>query len=344
MSNFFKTEIKTLQRFKKTERTWHLALVMTLCIGAPLLAGYFFDKINYGLISSLGGFLILYMPNKSLVRRMITLLSCAFGFVLAYMVGICFSFNPYVSALVFGIFAAFIHRITVFFRLKSPGNFFFIMIASIASCVPFDLGLIPVRIGLLVLGILFACFVSFVYSLYLTKNRTIKYKTILAAQKRNITLKETLIVGCFMFVSLLLGKILNLNNPYWLPISTAAVMQGATLYHVFSRSYHRILGTLAGLLLAWILFSLQLEVFWICIVIIFLQFAVEIFIARNYAAAMIFMTPLTIFLADTGTALKISPNELILYRFIDIVIGSCIGVLAGWVLYKTRKKATPTAI
>lgn len=336
MSNFFVTESKTLKRFKKSERKWHLPLVVTICICFPILLGILLDRTDYGMIAGLSGFVILYMPNKSVVRRMITLMACSFGFILAYTVGVCFSFNPFISSIALGIFSAFTYRTSRYFILKAPGNFFFIMIASIASCLPFDIKEIPVRVGLMALGTIFACLVALFYSLYITKKSNIKSSTIEVVLDSSTPKTESFIVGFFMFLSLFIGKIFNMDNPYWLPISTAAVIQGATLYHVYSKSYHRIIGTIVGLGVAWILLSFNFNIYWTFLWIIILQYAVETFIVRNYALTMVFITPLTILLTDFNSYLRLSISELIFARFIDIVIGSCLGVLAGWVLHQYR--------
>jgi uncharacterized membrane protein YccC len=42
---------------------------------------------------------------------------------------------------------------------------------------------------------------------------------------------------------------------------------------------------------------------------------------------------LTIFLAEPNMSLMGNPNHLITIRFFDILIGSIIGAIGGWILY-----------
>jgi uncharacterized membrane protein YccC len=74
----------------------------------------------------------------------------------------------------------------------------------------------------------------------------------------------------------------------------------------------------------------------ICVSIIILQVIIEFLVVRNYTVAAIFITVLTIFLAESGSDLSVSPTGLIATRFIDILIGSVIGALGGWILYNER--------
>ncbi|ESU29224.1 hypothetical protein FLJC2902T_06180 [Flavobacterium limnosediminis JC2902] len=327
------SEIVSLFQFKKSERTWHVPFLASLCVGIPLFIGYYLGKSTYGITACIGGLVFLYLPSSSLARRMVTILACSFGFVFAFTIGVLFSFNPYLSSIVLGIFAAFVHWVSRFYQLKPPGNFFFIMIASIASCMPFDPEGIPVKVGLIAMGTMLACVIAFIYSILITKGAVFKSEFVVVVQRSYATIFEAVVIGFFMSVSLLTGLLLKLDNPYWLPISCAAVIQGVTLQQVWRRTFQRILGTFVGLSLTWGLLEFDLNLFWICFSIMVLQFVVETLIVRQYAMAIVFMTPLTIFLADVGSALKIDPNVLIATRFLDIIIGSIIGAVAGWILH-----------
>jgi uncharacterized membrane protein YccC len=59
-------------------------------------------------------------------------------------------------------------------------------------------------------------------------------------------------------------------------------------------------------------------------------------VVRNYGIAIIFISILTIFLAESGNRLTTDPTGLISARFFDILTGSIIGAMGGWVLYNER--------
>lgn len=101
-----------------------------------------------------------------------------------------------------------------------------------------------------------------------------------------------------MFTALAVGYLVKMENPYWVPISCAAVMQGASRYHIWQRSFHRILGTFIGIGLTWTLLQVVSNPIAMVLAIILLQFIIEMMITRQYALAVIFITPLTVFLAE----------------------------------------------
>ncbi|MFD2248077.1 FUSC family protein [Pontibacter ruber] len=335
------SELKALFELKKSERLWHIPVLASLCVGLPLLAGYFANHLNYGILACTGGLVILYLPTTTLAQHMITLIACSFGFMVSYAIGISFAFNPYVSSVVLSLFAVGVHWVARYFDMKPPGSFFFIMIASIASASPFNLESIPTRIGLIGMGTMLACVLAFFYSLLIIKKHPPKTELIVVRKSAYSNLVESAIIGTFMGASLLMGHLLQLENPYWVPISCLAVMQGVSVRHVWQRSVQRIVGTFIGLSLAWLLLLLDLSALDVVISILVLQFIIEILIVRHYGLAVIFITPMTIFLAEAGSAMTANPNILIYARFLDITLGSLIGAVGGWFLHhqQLRHKA-----
>ena len=252
-----------------------------------------------------------------------------------------FSFNPLVSAIALGLLAFGVQWTATYFRMKPPGSFFFLMIASIAICMPFDLETIPVKIGLVGMGTMLACMLALVYSLYIVRKFPARNEPVQLKIKKYHNTITAAITGIFVGLSLFIGNLLNLANPYWVPISCLAVMQGVSLEHIWQRSFHRVLGTLIGLGFAWVLLLQHLTPLTICILIFILQFIIEMLVVRHYGLAVIFITPLTILLAEAGSALSANPNELIPSRLFDIVLGSVIGAIAGWFIHheQLREKA-----
>jgi hypothetical protein len=40
-----------------------------------------------------------------------------------------------------------------------------------------------------------------------------------------------------MFASVLVGQIFKLDYPYWIPVSSLAVLQGVNQYHIWKRGF-----------------------------------------------------------------------------------------------------------
>ncbi|MFN0257497.1 FUSC family protein [Pedobacter ureilyticus] len=322
--------------FKKSARTWHLPLIAGICIGVPILGGYFSGYMAEGKLASLAALVILYIQSFDLVKRMMTLMVCSFTILLSFSVGIVFSFNPAIAPLVLGLLCFSVNRVLYYMDLdRPPGNFFFIMVASVAICMPFDLAKIPSQIGFVAIGTMISCGIGLLYSVITLRNLTIvEHKR--EKKETHANLIESIIYGGFVALSLLVANLLKLDNPYWVPTSCLAVMQGVTTHHVITRGMQRVLGTFLGLGLAWLVLLLQPSVLEICFMIIGLQIIAEFLVVRNYAITVVFVTVLTILLAERGDTLKLQPNHLFAARFFDILIGSAIGAVGGLVLYNKQ--------
>lgn len=330
-------ELSAVFKLQPTSRHWSIPVLAALCVGIPLLIGYYFNQFASALTASLAGLVILYMPiHSNLVGTLAKLLICSFGFLVSYGVGITFSFNPIISCIVFGIYSALIHWSVLVSRMKPPGNFFFILLAAMASGIPFRPETIPERIGLLTIGSILTCFLAITFSLFIQKPDIIKETRSILNQvhfRKDADYLESFIVGFFMFSALLTGYLSGMDKPYWIPISCLAVMQGSSTLHIWRRGFYRIIGTVLGMGLCWIILSLFKNQLEICITIIVLQFIIEAIITRNYTIAVIFITPMTILLSEAASPIAQNPTTLITSRLIDVLIGSMLGALGGWMLY-----------
>lgn len=337
-------DIFNIFAFRKSERHWHIPLLASLSVGIPLFIGYAVGNLPYGILASTSGLLILYISFTAIANRMINLMVCSFIFILSYCVGSIGSFNIWASPFILGIYAFFLNLGIRYFKFKAPGNFFFILIASLAICQKFDLPSIPERVGVITLGTISTCLLAFIYSILTMKNYTMASELITFEKAKRVDVGESAILALFLGGSLLIAISLQLDNPYWVPVSCAAVMQGATRRHIWERSINRIVGTFIGAGLAWYLLDLQMSGLAICISIMLLQFIIEVLVVRQYGMAVIFITALTIFLAEAGHDPIQTAQQSVYIRFFDIFLGSVIGGVGGWILHhkKVRSKLETT--
>jgi hypothetical protein len=329
--------LKQLFEFRETDRKWHLPVLAGICVGIPVLAGYFTDNLQDGKLVSMAALVILYIQSQSIARRMIVLMASSFGIMVSYAVGALFGFNPVVASIVLGLYAFTVHLVLYYLKMvRPPGNFFFIMIASVAISLPHNLETVPHKIGLIGIGTMISCLLGLVYSLVVLRKTNAADEVIKVTKNQYVNFLESLTFGFFVGVSLLIAHLMKLDTPYWVPTSCAAVMQGISATHIWQRSAQRVLGTFVGLVLTWFILLLTPSMLAICLSIILLQIIVEFLVVRNYGIAVVFITVLTIFLAETGTALTVNPSELIKVRFFDILTGSVIGAIGGWILFNER--------
>lgn len=298
--------------FNKTKRKWHFPVVAGISVGIPLFIGWFMGNLEAGKLASLAGLSILYIQSNDLIERMIILMTCCFGIMVSYTIGLLFSFNLYIAPIALGLLSFGVHYSLHKLRLtRPPGNFFFIMLASMAICTPFEQESIAEKVGYIAMGVILTCAIGLIYSLItLRKSDKSIHKPKLTSGFTNII--ESLTFGLVMAVSLGVAFILDIENPYWIPISCLAVMQGRTTRHIWLRGAQRIMGTLLGLGLTWLIVLGNPTPLFMVVAIILSQTIVEFLIVRNYGVAVIFITILTIFLSESGKELTTDTNAVFL--------------------------------
>ncbi|MCX2452292.1 FUSC family protein [Pedobacter sp. PLR] len=325
---------KQLFKFNKTDRAWHLPVVAGFCVAIPLLLGLLYNDIEAGKLASIGALVILYIQSNRLVNRMMILMVCSFGFIFSFAIGVVFSFNPWLTPVILALYTFGVHYSLNRLELTiPPGNFFFVMIASIAISLRHNPTNIASSIGNFSIGVMIAFMIAFFYSILVLREGTNKPDVIVLQKNTYVNMTESIIFGIMVGLALLIAILLKLENPYWVPISCMAVMQGVTAKHIWIRAAQRVLGTFIGLGLTWFILQMQITTLGICISILLLQTIVEFLVVRNYGIAVIFISMLTIFLAEPNMNLIGQPDHLIAIRFFDILIGSIIGAAGGWMLY-----------
>ncbi|AEY02203.1 hypothetical protein GU3_12240 [Oceanimonas sp. GK1] len=319
-------------RLAPSPRPWHFPLLAGLGSGVPLLLGAALGQVEQGLLGALGGMVLLYMPLASMADRMVTLAVCAFGFALCFTLAALTGGHLWGSAAMLALITMLVNLICRYYAVLPPGRFFFVMIAAMASTVPFELSEIPAQTGLLMMGAMSACLLAFGYSLLVPVKHSELTRPAQPDRALSALWLESALIGAVVGGSLLLALALGLHNPYWVPISCAAIMQGNSVSVLLQRKLHRILGTAVGLMLAWLLFSLEPGPWWLALLVIVLTFIIETLVVRNYGLAVIFITPLTVLFASMMQGGALSPDELVLTRMLDIALGSLCGFVGGSLL------------
>lgn len=329
-------ELRHLTTINASDRRWQMPFAAALASGLPLLVGAYFDHMDYGLISSLGGLVFLYLPETPMYHRMVLLMASAFAMIASYALGVISHFFPPLMMLVLTFTAILVTMLCRYYNLSPPGSLFFIMAASIGAYSPGEVMQVPLKVGLLTMGSLLACLIAFFYSVFMLRRVPPKPVTPLPPATFDFVVFDSIIIGAFVGISLALAQALQLEQAYWVPVSCLAVIQGMSLRAVWNKQLQRVIGTGVGLLLAWGLLSLPLEKWSISFVMIMLAFLIEVLIVRHYAIAAIFITPMTILLVEASTLGHASPNVLIQARFFDTVLGCLVGLAGGVCLHSPR--------
>ena len=319
-----------------SDRRWQMPFCAALASGLPLLIGAYFGHLNFGLVSSLGGMVFIYSPKTPLSHRMVTLMTCAFGMSACYALGLMTHFFPVLLVPVLTFITIVVTMVVRLYLIGPPGSLFFIMAAAIGAYSPIEVVQVPLFVGLLTMGCLQACLIAFFYSLFILRKQAAQHVSVLPPATFDFVIFDSVVIGAFVGISLLVAQALQLERAYWVPVSCLAVIQGMSRRAVWNKQVHRIVGTVIGLFLSWGLLMLPLDPWRFALIMMVLAFVIEMLVVRHYGMAVIFITPLTIFLAEAARLGQGSPDALLAARLVDTVLGSVMGLIGGICLHNPR--------
>ena len=122
-----------------------------------------------------------------------------------------------------------------------------------------------------------------------------------------------------------LAILVGIGHPYWAVVSVVAVLPPPGARHSTSRAFHRIFGTVGGVVLT-ALILLPGPPVWVLILTIAIgQFGAEILVGRHYGAALLFITPLALTVSHLGSPAPVS--VLLVDRVVETALGGAVALV-----------------
>lgn len=332
-------ELAHLLTVNRSKRPWHMPIIAALAISFPVFVGAYFDALSSGIKASLGAMVILNTPLVGkLPYRLVTVMAWGFAMSLCFALGLIAQHVPILKLPIFTLMAFGIIILGRYYRQPPPAGLFIMMAGAIALFIPLPLEEVMPATGLVMLGSGFALIMALLYSLFLLATRPSNNPTPTYSYEPD-TISESIIVAGFVSLTLLIALTLNLSNPYWAAISCFLIIQGIHLRTMWIKQIHRLLGTVLGVILASWMLSWGLSIWGIALAILIMMLCIENLVDRHYGLAVIFITPLTIFIAEYGSGMPLSEQayyEVIHARLFDTVIGCLVGLSGGVVMHSTN--------
>ncbi|PZT48421.1 hypothetical protein B6S12_03585 [Helicobacter valdiviensis] len=324
-------EIKLIFTWNKSDRLWQMPFFAGLCVAILLYISAKLGYPQYGLVSVIGAMIFLYVPDTPIYHKMILSMSCAFGIIVSFTLGLIGQAFPSFIPLIVFLVTLVSAQVVRYFSIGAPGFFFFTFATILGTYIPFSLEEYPFAIGLVALGTMVANIMVLLYALsviYLFKHPTKPIPKV-GEFGFGVIVVDPIIIAFFVGASMFLQSCLELDRGYWVGISCAAVMTAITFKQIWVKQLQRIFGTIIGVSLAYFLLHFTFEPLVFAILMMVLMFCAEFLVVRNYALAMIFLTPYSTYLAEITSFMNYNPDIIIRARVQDIVIGSLIGLLGG---------------
>jgi Fusaric acid resistance protein-like len=134
----------------------------------------------------------------------------------------------------------------------------------------------------------------------------------------------------------------GVGRPYWAMVAAVVPLMAHDFGSQVVRGLHRVIGTFIGLGVAWLLLELDLPAAAVVAVVAALQLATELLVARNYALALVCITPLALLIVHLAAPV-VPIKDLLGDRGLETVIGVTIGLLVGYATKPRRAAGSGSA-
>ena len=344
----FRSDLRSIVELRPSPPRLFVALQGAVAIGIPTVGFAVAGRPELGLLASSGAFLALYLTARSRRDRAAKLPWLALGFLAASALGIAASASTVLSLAVLFVVAAGSATLCLGLNVGPPGALFFVLVAGVSGHVagPADLDGGAVNgwlvLGMLALGLVVAYLVVLA-PLVLPRVRAADAAVPRAPMRFEIDATIRVILVRLVIatgIAVLVTAPLGIHRAYWVVVAVVAILQnGHRLRLTGLRAVHRVLGTLVGLGLFALVSLASPSGIGLALLLMVLQFVVELVVIRNYGLALVFITPLALTIAaQAGTS---DVGVIVGERFFDTLLGAAIAMtilLAAYVLLRWRAR------
>jgi hypothetical protein len=308
------------------------ALQAAVAVGLPLVGFAVSGDVRNGALASLGALAVLYAPGLPYRRRAVRVLGVGAGLVLAAAAGTAASGSHLWTAGVIALVAGVAVLLARWRSVGPPGALMPVLVCATATQIPLAAAPLAPRIGLVALGAAIAWGVVMAGAPF----RRLWPEPAPARQPAPPWLEIARAAGRGAIgagVAALVAVALGLPRPDWAAVACAAVLVHDATRTTVRRAGHRAVGTAAGIGVAGLVLAAAPGALAIVVLVVVLQFVVELLVARNYTAAVVFITPLALLQGALATGHLEGPVAgLLAGRMIETAIGCTIAVLAQVVI------------
>lgn len=307
-----------------------------ISIAIPLLILVLVDHAGWAAYAAFGAFTSLYGRRSGYAERtgmqamaaLFLTLSVVMGATLALLPGGAWWAVPG-AALV----AVTGQIVSSAFGWHPPGAIFLVFGITVSASIPGRADLVPIAATVAALSAAFAMLVGRIGALREPARRpraivpNADLVGTLQDPMQRITLLR-LLIGILVAGTISTG--LGGSHPSWAMVAVVATLTGPLRQTQMVRGVHRVVGTLVGVLVAWPLLATHPSPIVMVVLIMVLQMAAELLVGRNYAVALLAITPLALLMGQLSSPRPI--GSVLTDRAVETALGAVIALtlLVPW--------------
>lgn len=322
---------------------WQLGLQAALGLAVPITVMTLLGQPILGFIAASGAFTVLFAGFSPVVERARVLTFVGAGLIVSATLGVLVADNAWLVSIGVVVIAVISAALAFGFRLGPPGPLFFVLVFGLSAHVIATAPIAPpVYVAAFAAGVVFSYLVTLT-PLLLPRVRAKRARPLrellpgpaLDADARMLLVRVVIV----SVLGVLLGAIVDPGRSYWVVGAAIAVIGVAAARRAaFQRGLHRMLGTIVGVGAYALLALLHPSGLWLALLLGALQFTIEIVVIRNYALALVFITPLVLLLTGAATG-EIGSMDVALERMVDTLVGAALGAASGVVHPRATKRS-----
>lgn len=334
--------VRQMLQLKPSPGSHRVALRAAISVGVPVLVLLAVGRPQWTIYASFGAFTSLYGRHSAHLVRLQMQSCAAVCLTAAVLTGVVVGMWPDAAVLhvaVAGVIAATGTMIASALSYHPPGPIFFLFAYGAVGSLPHRWSDLPVAAAVTGAAALFAVAVG--VAGVVRDPRGVRGALDLAERlplDRRMTWQPAW-MALAVVTSGALALLLPFGHAYWAMISAVAPLGMPHVTQQVQRGIQRAIGTLVGLAPAALLLGLHLPPWAAALVVMVLQFTTEWMIGRNYAYAMLSITPMALLMGQLGHAQPMGP--LLRDRGAETAVGSLVGiavVLVGWAIRRRRRE------
>jgi hypothetical protein len=306
-------------------------------MAVPLLTLYAVGRIDLSLYAVFGAFTALYGRSHTHFTRLRMQAAAAVALIGVVVLGTAIGVSPereWLVVPVVAVVAAGLAFVADALDWHPPGALFFVFALAACASVPAEPATVLVALGLATASALFAMLVSTVGAVRPSARMrppttmAVSFKAVAArpGQARKIAS-----VGLAVLVAGAIPTATGLGHPYWAMVAAVAALGAADTAGHLVRAGQRVLGTLVGVGVAAGLLAIaspavlgEGSTLALVVVVVLLQVGAELFIGRNYAVTVVFVTPLALIMAQL--AHPVDEFGMLRDRTLETLLGAAVAI------------------